>query len=245
MAQVNGELFTARMRKATRKIHSVSDALVNAKFAISLRDEKVWGGGLFVFYHIFAFLEDAKKRLNMADFDKLFVHKILFRKHAFEEDLAHYLGSDWCRLPKSAALENYLEHLQNLEKENPQLLMAYVYHLYLGLLSGGQILSKKRNMFGDKNAPTDTYTDKVTDFTGVDIAQLKNDFRAAMDEIADHMTEEEQQAFIEESNQVFLMNNLIVNSVGGQNKVLYSLFYKTSAVVLLLAGVVMAYRMHK
>lgn len=30
----NIDLFTTRMRKATRKIHSVSDALVNAKFAI-------------------------------------------------------------------------------------------------------------------------------------------------------------------------------------------------------------------
>lgn len=30
----NEELFTTRMRKATRKIHNVSDALVNAKFAI-------------------------------------------------------------------------------------------------------------------------------------------------------------------------------------------------------------------
>ncbi|CAG4980840.1 unnamed protein product [Colias eurytheme] len=181
----------------------------------------------------------------MPDFDKLFVNKILYRKHAFEEDLTHYLGNEWHRLPKSAALENYLEHLQSLEKENPQLLMAYVYHLYLGLLSGGQILSKKRKMFGDKTAPSDTYTDKVTDFTGVDIAQLKDDFRAAMNQIADNMTDEEQQAFIEESNQVFLMNNLIVNSVGGQNKVLYSLLYKTSAVLLLLASVVMAYRMHK
>lgn len=47
------------------------------------------------------------------------------------------------------ALENYLEHLQNLERENPKLLLAYVYHLYLGLLSGGQILAKKRSVFGD------------------------------------------------------------------------------------------------
>lgn len=30
----NEDLFTSRMRKATRNIHSVSDALVNAKFAI-------------------------------------------------------------------------------------------------------------------------------------------------------------------------------------------------------------------
>ncbi|XP_072946454.1 uncharacterized protein Ho [Epargyreus clarus] len=245
MSAANTELFTTRMRKATRKIHSVSDALVNAKFAISLTDETVWGGGLFVFYHIFAFLEDAKQRLNMADFDKLFVDKVLFRKHAFEEDLKHYLGEDWQAIPKSAALENYLQHLHDLERDNPQLLMAYVYHLYLGLLSGGQILARKRKMFGDKTPQDETYVDKVTDFSDVDIGKLKNNFRAAMNSIAEHMTVEEQEAFIEESNQVFLMNNLIVNSVAGQNQVLYNLFYKTSAVALFIVGIILAYKLHK
>ncbi|XP_041971679.1 heme oxygenase 1 [Aricia agestis] len=239
----NSEIFTARMRKATRKIHSVSDALVNAKFAISLRDEAVWGGGLFVFYHIFSYLEEVNKRINLENYDKLFVNKILYRKHAFEEDLYHYLGENWSSLPKSMALENYLEHLHNLEHENPQLLMAYVYHLYLGLLSGGQILAKKRQMFGNKNQ--DTYIDKVTDFSGVDISKIKTEFKNAMNEIAEQMSEEEKQAFIEESNQVFLMNNLIVNSVGGQNRVLYSILYKTSAVVLLIVAAGLAYKMNK
>ncbi|KAL0860499.1 hypothetical protein ABMA27_009875 [Loxostege sticticalis] len=239
------DLFTTRMRKATRKIHSVSDALVNAKFAISLREETVWGGGLFVFYHIFAFLEDAKDRLNLPDYNRLFVHKILHRKSAFEEDLKHYLGEEWQSLPKSAALENYLEHLQDLEKENPTLLMAYVYHLYLGLLSGGQILAKKRKMFGGKNSSEETYVDKLTDFSDVDIGQLKNDFRAVMNEIAEKMSDEEQQAFIEESNQVFLMNNLIVNSVGGQNQVIRTMLYKASAIFLVVMGAVIAYKMHK
>ncbi|XP_045454963.1 heme oxygenase 1 [Melitaea cinxia] len=244
MAQ-SEELFTTRMRKATRSIHSLSDALVNAKFALSLSDETVWGGGLFVFYHIFAYLEDAKKRLNMRDYEKLFVSDVLLRKDAFEDDLLHYLGEDWRSTPKSMALENYLEHLQNLERENPKLLMAYVYHLYLGLLSGGQILAKKRSVFGDANSPVGKYIDRVTDFTDVDIPQLKNDFRQAMNEIAAKMSEEEKQAFIEESNQVFLMNNLIVNSVGGQNKVLYNVLYKTSAIVLLILGVMLAYKINK
>lgn len=66
-----------------------------------------------------------------------------------------------------------------------------------------------------------------------------------MNEIAEKMSEEEKEAFIEESNQVFVMNNLIVNSVGGQNKVLYNLLYKFSAVVLVVAGVVTAYKMYK
>ncbi|CAH0403346.1 unnamed protein product [Chilo suppressalis] len=241
----NVESFTTRMRKATRKIHSVSDALVNAKFAISLRDETVWGGGLFVFYHIFAYLEDAKERLNMPDYNKLFVQKCLHRKSAFEEDLLHYLGENWQSLPKSTALENYLEHLQGLEKENPTLLMAYVYHLYLGLLSGGQILAKKRKMFGNKKENSDSYTDKVTDFGDADISKLKNDFRAVMNEIAETMSDEEKQAFIEESNQVFLMNNLIVNSVAGQNQVIYNMLYKMSAVVLVIVGVAVAFKIHK
>ncbi|PZC71236.1 hypothetical protein B5X24_HaOG213764 [Helicoverpa armigera] len=241
----NGDLFTTRMRKATRKIHNISDALVNAKFALSLRDEEVWGGGLFIFYHIFGFLEDAKERLRMPDFDKLFVNKALYRKKAFEDDLTHYLGENWRSIPKAMALENYIEHLQELERSSPQLLMAYVYHLYLGLLSGGQILAKKRRVFGDENSKTVTYTDKVTDFTGTDISQLKKDFRQAMNEIADKMSEEEKEAFIEESNQVFVMNNLIVNSVGGQNKVLYNLLYKFSAVVLVVASVIAAYRIYK
>lgn len=227
----NGDTFTTRMRKATRKIHNISDALVNTKFAISLRDEEVWGGGLFIFYHIFAYLEDAKVRLSMPEFDNLFVHKVLYRKQAFEDDLNHYLGENWKAIPKAMALENYIEHLQGLEQTNPMLLLAYVYHLYLGLLSGGQILAKKRRMFGDETKQQ-LYTDKVTDFTGTNISELKQEFKKAMNEIADTMTEDEKLAFIEESNTVFTMNNLIVNSVHGQNKVLYSILYKFSAVAI-------------
>lgn len=96
-----------------------------------------------------------------------------------------------------------------------------------------------------ENSTVKTYTDRVTDFTGTDISQLKQDFRKAMNEIAAPMTEDEKQAFIDESNNVFIMNNLIVNSVGGQNKVLYNLLYKFSAVAFVVVGVVLAYRMYK
>lgn len=99
--------------------------------------------------------------------------------------------------------------------------------------------------FLSENPEKDTYIDKVTDFSEVDIGQLKKDFREAMNEIADKMTEKEKNKFIEESNQVFIMNNLIVNSVGGQNKVLYNILYKVSAVALVVTGVVLAYKWHK
>lgn len=52
---------------------------IKSVFFSALQDEQVWGGGLFVFYHIFAFLEDAKERLNMPEMNKLFVHKCLYK----------------------------------------------------------------------------------------------------------------------------------------------------------------------
>lgn len=89
------------------------------------------------------------------------------------------------------------------------------------------------------------YKDKVTDFSDVDILKLKNDFRSVMNEIADHLTEADKGALLEESKQVFIMNNMIVNSVGGQNQVLYNMLYKVTAVALLVGSVIFAYKMHK
>ena len=85
----------------------------------------------------------------------------------------------------------------------------------------------------------------MTDFSGVDISQLKKDFKQAMNEIAKTMSEDEKEAFIEESNQVFLMNNLIVNSVGGQNQVIFDLVLKVSAVLLVIGGAMLSYKVYK
>lgn len=110
------------------------------------------------------------------------------------------------------------------------------------LIASGIVVLKKSFFFLGTVKP---YTDKVTDFTGTDIGQLKKDFRQATNEIADKMTEEEKNAFIEESNQVFVLNNSIVNSVGGQDKVFYNLMYKGFAIFLIGTGIVLAYLMHK
>ena len=56
----NGKvLFSVQLRKATKSIHDVSDALVNAKLGVTISDDSVWAEGLLVFYEVFKFLEDA------------------------------------------------------------------------------------------------------------------------------------------------------------------------------------------
>ena len=65
------------------------------------------------------------------------------RTEAFESDLNHYYGQEWKKQYQvRPEVQSYLDHLQEIEKQNPYLIMAYVYHLYMGIFSGGQILMK-------------------------------------------------------------------------------------------------------
>ena len=59
-------------------------------------------------------------------------------------DLAFFYGSNWAEnYTVRSEVQIYLDHLQEIEKENPYLLVPYIYHLYMGLFSGGQILQAK------------------------------------------------------------------------------------------------------
>ena len=46
-------LFSVQLRKATKNVHDVSDALVNAKLGVTINDDSVWAEGLLVFYEVF------------------------------------------------------------------------------------------------------------------------------------------------------------------------------------------------
>ena len=76
MAAEGKQEFTKQMRKATREIHDISDALVNAKLGIgnivllfdsvnlnlyenfspAMSDNSIWAEGLLCFYEIFKIL---------------------------------------------------------------------------------------------------------------------------------------------------------------------------------------------
>ena len=94
------------------------------------------------------------------------------RTKALEEDLDHFFGKSWRTKEDPEALVKYIEHLKQIaEEDEPLLLVAYIYHLYMGLLSGGQILSKKRQFFG-----SDTEKVKGTAVTTFEGIYLNNYF---------------------------------------------------------------------
>lgn len=82
-----------------------------------------------MFYEIFRYLEE-----NVPE-DLL--PREFHRTKAFESDLNFYLGENWKRdYEIRNSVKMYLKHLYDIKNRSPILLLAYVYHLYMGLLQG-------------------------------------------------------------------------------------------------------------
>ena len=140
-------MFSVLLRRATKNIHDVSDALVNAKLGVTINDDSVWAEGLLIFYEVFKFLELALSTHSDSLIGDLLIEH-MERRQAFEADLAFFYGSNWAEnYTVRSEVQIYLDHLREIEKENPYLLVPYIYHLYMGLLSGGQILQAKVILF--------------------------------------------------------------------------------------------------
>lgn len=153
---------------------------------------------------------------------ELAVDGLMTRAAAFEKDLAHYRGDDWKRgYEIRPAVEEYLSHLGKLEDADPYLLVAYVYHLYMGLLSGGQVLKAKKKvlMMGSRALSRE---EAIMSFGGgKTTAAMKAELRSATNRIAAELDEETREKILVEGVTVFEMNNAIIGSVRGVDEIFY------------------------
>lgn len=195
-----------------------------------MSDNSVWAEGLLCFYEIFKFLEEALDRLSHTLISELDINGMR-RTKAFEEDLHFFYGKEWLEnvYQPCPAVSAYIDYLQCLEKENPHMLAAYIYHLFMGLFSGGQILRKKRSLeasltFKTVNVNGQQPGEAVTDFGDVPIFKLKKQMVDAMENIASQLGEEDRWKLIEESKNVFRMNNKMIRTINTNRIVLKKFF---------------------
>ncbi|KAF3420006.1 hypothetical protein E2986_04886 [Frieseomelitta varia] len=239
MTNKDEDTFCKKMRKATREIHSISDALVNAKLAFGFLDDTVWTDGLLIFYEIFRYLELAMIRWKHTKVGSLLQDE-LRRTEAFERDLEFYLGKEWAKnYNPRESVTKYLNHLKEIENTEPILLLAYIYHLYMGLLSGGIILRKKRQVM-QKIWPfkeSQTIVNNITDFGNSNIYELKRNMRDTMNSIAETLDEDTKNKLIEESKMVFTLNNEIIRSIKGAGTILIkkTMYFVIPIMIFLLA----------
>lgn len=132
--------------------------------------------------------------------------------------------------------------LREVEDTDPTLLMAYIYHLYMGLLSGGLILRKKRQLMqkiSPFKAPATSDGSNVTDFGQNSIFELKRDLRESMNRIAKTLDEDTKNKLIEESKIVFELNNEIIRSVQTHSSAFEFSFVRQVILVLIVLTVVL------
>lgn len=221
--------FTRRMRKETAAIHSVSDALVNVKLGLTISDDSVWYEGLLLFSEVFGALEEAMTRCGDSLIGDLDLPG-LRRTEGFRQDLRSYYGADLLESRRQEALareplKDYLSRLDLLERDDPHLLTAYIYHLYMGLLSGGQVLKLKRRTFPVVTLKSGGNADGEEDGMAVfrldpPAPVMKKMLRESMNRMAEHLDPETRDRIIREGVEVFRLNNDLVRTVRGVDDVL-------------------------
>ena len=123
------------------------------------------------------------------------------------------------------------------DEDEPLLLVAYVYHLYMGLLSGGQLLSKKRQWVGNAGQES-LQGNAVTTFHGDTPGNIKKKLRAAINTFGQELDIDLQQRIIQEGINVFKMNNSIIHAVEGVDEIFYKRLFKILAILVAIVAVI-------
>lgn len=187
---------------------------------LGLLDDEVWAEGLLVFYEIFRYLEGSMERLAHTNVGR-FYHQDLLRTQHFEKDLQLYFGPNWkTKMYPRKCVQNYIVHLQELEKTDPDLIIAYIYHLYLGLLSGGRILRKKQKII-----PFSKFyrTSFVVDFNAQQVTELKTFLKGNLTDIVSTANDDLKKKLLDESITVFKLNCDLIRSIDSANITMFKI----------------------
>jgi len=202
--------FQKRMKNATKKVHDLQDIAINGLFVLSLYTggaTELWYQALSRFEFVFAELEDALESCGeLEDFDipGIRISEIM------KNDLDQFYGKDRDR-SHSSAIKTWISEVRKTRKENPTLMVAYIYHMYLGLYSGGRILRHKFKLPGE----TLDLSDRAINISKALKTAMRNLVLSRPD-LSDGL--------ILHSQNVFKLNNLIIHECDIYKARLFKIF---------------------
>jgi heme oxygenase len=199
-------LLSQDLRNGTMEVHSIAENSTFIKrYMRGELSRAAYAQFLISLHHIYSALEETLDQHADDDYIRV-IHfpNELRRVPEIEKDLEYYIGPNWreqtVNLPKGAI--DYANHIRELGRTRPMLLIAHSYTRYLGDLSGGQILARRTRKFLDlpPNKGTAFYEFKEIDKPD----EFKNKYRAALDSIP--ITAEERHDLVEEAKLAFRLN---------------------------------------
>ncbi|CAH6722981.1 heme-binding protein Hmx1p [[Candida] jaroonii] len=224
-----------RINKDTRSLHNKIDKQMTLKFALALRDYKIYRQGLQSFYHVFKAIEKSLEReLAKSDDDKItYILRNIWkpamaRSEPAEKDLLFYYDDhkEKFMTPMMSEQIKFSNHIESVTTEKPYLLLAYLHVMYLALFAGGRImrssLSKATGMFPQKpgysheeivKMGSNFFTFPVEDEDFFRIL-YKRDYELFT---RNELTEEQKLEIIEESKYIFQQNANCVSELEKHN----------------------------
>lgn len=209
-----------RINLATRQCHNKIDKLMTLKFALAVRDPKVYRQGVQLFYHLFRTIEDCLEiEMNRDTKYSTMLRAIwkpaLARTSNIHSDLMFFYGDSMkFDTPILKQQIQFVEIIRRNTAEKPYLLLAYMHVLYLALFAGGRIMfsqvAKSLRLFPQVEGRTrDEVVALGTNlfrFEVDDPMQLRAEYKRDYElETRNFLTEKEKEEILEESKTAFMM----------------------------------------
>jgi heme oxygenase len=247
----DGRSLTERMRQASKDQHDQSDKLVNVKLALVLTSKALYAEAISLFLPIYAELEALmeihKTHPQLGCLYQLL--PVLRRAPLFEKDMTALLVGSANNKDEGVAadlkrrritvddngietfsppeLQRYITHLRKLSKEDPLLLLPYIYSMYSAILAGGAIIKRMvKTTFSLKtDAGVEMFLMSFSSKEEVSQQQQQQqpqpqpgfsnraEFRTAFRRIINddmEISESDQVRIVEEAPRVFARNNALV-----------------------------------
>ncbi|RLV91247.1 Heme-binding protein HMX1 [Spathaspora sp. JA1] len=222
-----------RINQDTRSLHDKIDKEVTLKFAIALKNYKIFRQGLQAFYHVFDAIETSLYRQLEIDDEWTEMLKQVWkpeiaRKEKAQQDLMFYYDDRKEKFmnPVMPAQKAFVEHILNVTKEKPYMLFAYLHVMYLALFAGGRIMrssfAKATGFYPKKSGLGHADVIKLgANFFTFDVADenlfrviYKRDYELVT---RNGLTEEQKLEIIEESKYIFAQNLNVVTELEKHN----------------------------
>jgi heme oxygenase len=196
--------LATQLREGTSKSHTMAENVNFIKsFLGGVIDKGSYTEMLSKLYFVYEAIENAMEKNKEHEYIKPIYFPELNRTESLKEDLIFHYGEDWLEnVTLSKATLDYVNRINAISKEKPELLVAHAYTRYLGDLSGGQILKKiaQRSMGLEGSKGLAFYEFKEVS----DEAQFKLNYKAALDSLP--IKENEASQIIAEANTAFTLN---------------------------------------
>jgi heme oxygenase len=206
--------LSERLRSGTQSAHTLAENTAYMKcFIKGIVEREPLKKLLANLYLVYQALETAFEQYQ----DHTILGKLYFpelnRTANLEADLAYYFGDNWQeQIEVLHAGKIYVDHLNDLAKHRPVLLISHAYTRYMGDLSGGQSL--KNIIRSALDLPADQGT-KFYDFEGLQTPSDRRDFKTRYRDALDSLDLDEStvQRIVDEANYAFALNRDVMQEL--------------------------------